>query len=277
MSSNNGQHPSNQQPSNQQPSNQQPSNQQPSNQQRRPLVAQFQSVMKKTTHGRRTFDLLYAGTGRKFPTHFYLEDPDAKPHTLFRSGFEFRSVPGLRFFHRKYPGTFLVYTAGTCLDIGTENQRAGCGFVFGRTPHPDKTDSTYVQLSLENKGPTGEAHEQTSERAQLRAVIAASRFCDWRREGFDRMVIATDSDYVVEGITTHIRGWIQRGWRTETGASVVNRDLWECLLGEAEQWHDFGMSLEFWKITEKENALAALYAKAGANRPRLDIFHDMRP
>ncbi|KAJ5723275.1 ribonuclease H-like domain-containing protein [Penicillium malachiteum] len=240
-------------------------------------MAQFQSVMKKTTHGRRTFDLLYAGTGRKFPTKFFPGDPNAKPPTLFRTGFEFRSVPGLRLFHRNSPGTFLVYTAGTCVNIGTENQRAGCGFIFGHTPRPNKNDPTYVQLSLENRGPTGEAHEQTSERAQLRAVIAASRFCDWRREGFDTMVIATDSEYVVEGITTHIRGWIQRGWRTDTGASVVNRDLWECLLGEVEQWHDFGMDLKFWKISERDNALAAVFAKSGAWKPRLDIFHDMRP
>ncbi|KAJ5728385.1 ribonuclease H-like domain-containing protein [Penicillium malachiteum] len=236
-----------------------------------------QSVNKKFTLGRRTFDYLYSGNGCIIPEKFIPVNPNQTPGSYFQPGFEYHSQPGLRFFHRSAPGTFLVYTDGACLNIGTENAKAGCAFVYGQFPRPRPADPVYVRFPLENRGPTGEEHGQTSDRAELRAVIAASRFCDWRREGFDTMVIATDSEYVVKGITTRIQPWILNDWRTETGEPVTNRDLWECLLGEIEQWHVYGMKLQFWQIEESQNTIADHFARLGACESHSDVFHDIRP
>lgn len=41
--------------------------------------------------------------------------------------------------------------------------------------------------------------------------------------------IYTDSTYVIQGIREWIHGWRRRGWKTATGADVMNRDLWEAL------------------------------------------------
>lgn len=41
--------------------------------------------------------------------------------------------------------------------------------------------------------------------------------------------IYTDSTYVIQGIREWIHGWRRRGWKTATGAEVMNRDLWEAL------------------------------------------------
>lgn len=43
------------------------------------------------------------------------------------------------------------------------------------------------------------------------------------------VVLHTDSQYVRQGITEWIRGWVSRGWRTAGGEAVKNRDLWERL------------------------------------------------
>ncbi|MGE3958661.1 MAG: ribonuclease HI [Vicinamibacterales bacterium] len=41
--------------------------------------------------------------------------------------------------------------------------------------------------------------------------------------------VYTDSTYVIQGIREWIHGWRRRGWKTATGADVLNRDLWEAL------------------------------------------------
>lgn len=43
------------------------------------------------------------------------------------------------------------------------------------------------------------------------------------------LAIYTDSTYVIQGITQWIWGWRKKGWKTATGADVLNRDLWEQL------------------------------------------------
>ncbi len=43
------------------------------------------------------------------------------------------------------------------------------------------------------------------------------------------VVVYTDSTYVIKGIREWIHGWKRRGWKTATGADVMNRDLWEAL------------------------------------------------
>jgi ribonuclease HI len=58
------------------------------------------------------------------------------------------------------------------------------------------------------------------------------------------IAIYTDSTYVIRGIREWIWNWKRRGWKTAEGADVLNRDLWEALLGEVTrhgkdviEWH----------------------------------------
>lgn len=128
---------------------------------------------------------------------------------------------------------------------------------------------------LEKKGPFGDVSPQTSNRAELRAVIAALRFRFWPGEGCRRFVIATDSEYVVEGATNWVKTWVENGWKTiggygqRAGEDVKNRDLWEVLLGEVERYktgHRYygGMDIQFWKIPREWNAIADARAKKAA-------------
>ena len=43
------------------------------------------------------------------------------------------------------------------------------------------------------------------------------------------VVLTTDSQYVRQGITEWMAGWLRRGWKTAGGDPVKNRDLWERL------------------------------------------------
>lgn len=43
------------------------------------------------------------------------------------------------------------------------------------------------------------------------------------------ILVLSDSKYVVNGITSWIKGWKRNGWRTKVNTPVKNRDLWERL------------------------------------------------
>lgn len=74
---------------------------------------------------------------------------------------------------------------------------------------------------------------QTADRAQLRAVLVALGPRNWHREGFTTVVVATDSEYVVRGISGGIAIWKEDDWKTTTvGGKLVeiaNRDMWEAV------------------------------------------------
>ena len=73
----------------------------------------------------------------------------------------------------------------------------------------------------------------TNNRMELTAVIEAlatlKRPCE--------VVLHTDSQYVMKGITEWIRGWKAKGWKTAAREPVKNVDLWK-KLDEVVRTHD---------------------------------------
>lgn len=203
------------------------------------------------------------GTGRVIPLKFNAPSRIRTPQQLFPAGSTERIAN--RFIHREDPSQILIYTDGACLDNGNTGAKGGCAFVFRPTIQGVPGCCSFA---LETVGPTGEKHRQTSNRAELRAAIGALKFRAWDGEGFKKVVIATDSVYVVNGITEWVRGWLRRDWHSSRGQPVKNKDLWQALLGEAERWSDRGVTLEFWRIPRQLNAEADKAAKdAAANKP----------
>ncbi|RHZ63237.1 uncharacterized protein CDV56_108072 [Aspergillus thermomutatus] len=214
------------------------------------------------------------GTGKVIPTKFPVPRGCDSPHALFRPGITPEaSPPTIRFINPSKPSEFLIFTDGACLNNGAAHPRGGCAFVF----KPSTADRPgYLSFQLEEKGPTGESHKHTSNRAELRAVIGASRFRRWDGEGCKSLVFATDSEYVVEGATNWIQGWMRRGWKTSTGEPVKNKDLWQCLLGECERWADNGVKISFWRIPRELNKEADRWAKdAAAKEEQRAVFRDI--
>ncbi len=71
----------------------------------------------------------------------------------------------------------------------------------------------------------GGEKDSTNNRMELMAVIQAlgilKRPCD--------IIIHTDSQYVLKGITEWIQGWKAKGWKTASRTPVKNVDLWQAL------------------------------------------------
>ena len=72
----------------------------------------------------------------------------------------------------------------------------------------------------------GGSPHTTNNKMELTAVIEALRAA----RGLEgKVLLHTDSTYVIRGITEWIHGWRRRGWKTAEGQPVLNRELWEAL------------------------------------------------
>jgi ribonuclease HI len=118
-----------------------------------------------------------------------------------------------------------------------------------------------IAFKLERRGPHGDLLDHTSNRAKLRAVIAALEFLNWHGEGWKRVVVLTDLEYVVLGATRWLPVWVKRRWRTASGTRgrIANRDLWEELQGRIDDLRAEGTEIAFWLVptTGKRALLAA--------------------
>ncbi|CAH0053559.1 unnamed protein product [Clonostachys solani] len=115
--------------------------------------------------------------------------------------------------------TMAVFTDGACASNGLATPKGG--FAFSAS---DATDGLHAQR-LEDTGPTDTAHTATNNRAELRAVIGFLECRSWWGEGWTRIVVMTDSEYVAKGATVWIRKWASNDWKTAAGKPVANRDL----------------------------------------------------
>ncbi|KAK6221388.1 hypothetical protein LQW54_001489 [Pestalotiopsis sp. IQ-011] len=202
------------------------------------------------------------GTGRVFATKFSPPNGVVKPAELLPA--TTTDDQGVRrYTHRNDPKKVLVFTDGACLNNGQENPKAGCGVNHG--PGTAGVPSLWTGR-LESQGPFGDASAQTSNRAELRAVIAALRSYDWRRHRYHTIVIATDSEYAVDGATKWVKTWARGGWMTSGGKDVKNKDLWEMLLGDVDRWDRQGLTVHLWRIPREWNTAADAAAKEAASR-----------
>ena len=77
---------------------------------------------------------------------------------------------------------------------------------------------------------SGAALETTNNRMELTAAAEAletlKRPC--------KVTLHTDSEYLKNGITRWMTGWVRKNWRNAAGDPVKNMDLWERILAAAK-------------------------------------------
>lgn len=73
----------------------------------------------------------------------------------------------------------------------------------------------------------------TNNIAELTAAIESLRSLPMA--GCHEVLVITDSQYVVNGVTEWAPGWIRKGWKTADGKPVKNKDLWIRLMAEVQR------------------------------------------
>lgn len=71
----------------------------------------------------------------------------------------------------------------------------------------------------------------TNNRMELTAAIESLK--SLKKES--KVTVKTDSRYVVNGITKWVKGWEKNGWQTKAKTEVLNKDLWQKLVKEANK------------------------------------------
>ncbi len=85
----------------------------------------------------------------------------------------------------------------------------------------------------------GREEHTTNNRMELTGAIKGLEYASTL--GDTEVEIYTDSEYVMKGMTEWIEGWQKRNWKTASKKPVLNQDLWQILLANAEglniKWH----------------------------------------
>ena len=101
-----------------------------------------------------------------------------------------------------------AYTDGACLENGTANVAAGSGVWYGMND-PRNICARVTQATQSN---------QTSE---LTAVLLAIK----NHDPSENLRLVSDSKYVIEGLTKHVRKWEQKGW-----SGIANGELFKNII-----------------------------------------------
>jgi ribonuclease HI len=88
-----------------------------------------------------------------------------------------------------------------------------------------------IRSGAHEKDLSGGEPDTTNNRMELTAAImglnALKKPC--------HVTLATDSNYVKDGITKWVHGWQRNGWRTADKKPVKNAELWQALIEAAKR------------------------------------------
>jgi ribonuclease HI len=120
-------------------------------------------------------------------------------------------------------GESLIWTDGAC--SGNPGPGGWAAIVVG----PD--DAEPVELSGGERATTNNRMELMAALEGLRSLPAGARAC-----------IVTDSQLMLNSMTTWLAGWKRKGWKTAAGQPVKNQDLLKALDAEVGRhaevrWH----------------------------------------
>lgn len=69
----------------------------------------------------------------------------------------------------------------------------------------------------------------TNNRMELTALLKVLEHVKKYLKDGEKIIVHSDSSYVLQGITKWVYGWFKNGWVTGEGDPVANRDIWEPL------------------------------------------------
>jgi len=209
----------------------------------------------------------------------------AEPHELvpdlFKPALGHGNVPAPRYVNVADPQQFLIFTAGAQRSLPKQNPTAGFYFHFRPQTqadmipevtldglHPTAPLKLHTKRGcggrIERRGPTGMVMPETQDRAHIRAAIAALQYRHWTGEGFRRLVIATNNEALVSGMTEWLPHWERTSWRNWRDEKVRDQDLWKELIKVLAAWREKGLEVSFWLISERENEIAIRWSGVAA-------------
>ncbi|EMD86688.1 hypothetical protein COCC4DRAFT_82768 [Bipolaris maydis ATCC 48331] len=168
----------------------------------------------------------------------------------------------------------IIFIDGACTNNGKPAAKAGVGVAYGND------DSSQMSKPITNT--VGSFPLRSNQRVELYAAKSGLEFFS---EAHDKdpksdtkaWIIATDSEYVIKGMTEWLPRWKRNDWRTTQGSKPANSDLFLALDGiltkhEAENvkvgWV-LAHSREHNKIADRLAKAAAVFSDEARNEARV--------
>lgn len=147
----------------------------------------------------------------------------------------------------------LVFTDGACPNNVRPDAAGGIGIYFGpNSPH-----------NISQRLPGSEI--PTNQRAEIQAAVTALKILKKELDtvfSMHKIVIGTDSEYVVKAMSEYVFKWKKNNWHTTKGKEVTDRDLLEVLDVLIEGMVEDGLEVFFWLVPREDNRDADSLAKA---------------
>lgn len=116
--------------------------------------------------------------------------------------------------------TIYVFTDGSCLGNQNKHKASPGGWAYGILYY-DEYESQSKQF-LDSGGDS----DTTNNKMELSACIEALSYITKHLDTNKNVVLYTDSQYTINGITSWIKGWMKNNWKKSDGKEVLNSDLW---------------------------------------------------
>lgn len=104
-----------------------------------------------------------------------------------------------------------IFSDGGCRNNGKENNVGGWGTIL-------KCNGNVKEISGGATNTSNNQMELTGAIAGLRALLFPCQ-----------VTLTTDSKYVCDGMSSWIKGWKAKGWKTANKQPVKNKELWQQL------------------------------------------------
>lgn len=72
----------------------------------------------------------------------------------------------------------------------------------------------------------GREEHTTNNRMEMKAALEAMKYVHKQYDDVSRVIIHSDSAYVINGVTKWLSGWQKNNWTTKTKEPVKNEDVW---------------------------------------------------
>lgn len=144
----------------------------------------------------------------------------------------------------------VLFAAFSCLNNGGYDPRAYWSVVATLPNSKGITSGNIGRLC------SSWPHVDTSNRAALEALIQALKLELWPLLGFRTVIVAINSQYVVDGFADHVDRWEKNGWKINSGKEASNQDKWEEVLKLVNFWDRCGVRVLLWNVTKATNGIA---------------------
>jgi ribonuclease HI len=144
---------------------------------------------------------------------------------------------------------------GACSNNGNDQARSAIGVFHGY-------NSDYnMSYTLGYDRHTNQIAELEACLKALSDAIIIQAECEMAGDRLSAVVIKSDSEYVVRGLTEWLPKWKKNGWKNARGSPVANSAHFKRIEGLIEQLEQ-DISVKFWIVPRERNGMADSLAKS---------------